>query len=416
MNTLELIKEAKEQTSSAINLIASESWMSSELKIPYITDIFHRYSFEEKEGTLSKSLPQFFGRDKLNELEEKCNGYLKEIMNVKYSSVKPISGLNMMISAIGCFTKKNDRIMSVPPEYGGHSATKFIAERIGLIHEFLPFKEGTFEIDCTKLSEYIEKNKIKIIYIDMMNVTFPFNIRELRECVGKNVVICYDASHVLGLIMGNQFQDPFKEGVDVVIGSTHKSLPGPHKGVILTNNKWYFMLYELMNDMYISHHHIADVAVLSLVLEKMNKNINEYAKKVVYNAQLLARTLKENNIDVFNNNGEFTMSHQVWIKVPEENLGIVSESLARYGIIVNTITIPVIMKQGIRIGVQEITEKNFNEDDVVTLGKIIAEIIQNNNLSESNEDKLQKLRIKIIKLEKDGVKKLITNLNELYEI
>ena len=42
---------------------------------------------------------------------------------------------------------------------------------------------------------------------------------------------------VLGLIAGGQFQQPLKEGADVMMGSTHKTFPGPQGGIILSHKE-----------------------------------------------------------------------------------------------------------------------------------------------------------------------------------
>ncbi|WP_395971438.1 hypothetical protein WH390_14620 (plasmid) [Candidatus Arsenophonus nilaparvatae] len=53
---------------------------------------------------------------------------------------------------------------------------------------------------------------------------------------GKNsfsdTVITYDISHTLGLIVGKQLINPITQGVDIIHGSTHKTFPGPQKGII----------------------------------------------------------------------------------------------------------------------------------------------------------------------------------------
>lgn len=60
----------------------------------------------------------------------------------------------------------------------------------------------------------------------------PHPIRELRKALGPDVIIVYDASHTLGLIMAGKFQSPLEEGADIISANTHKTLPGPHKGLI----------------------------------------------------------------------------------------------------------------------------------------------------------------------------------------
>src|SRR5665648_920674 len=64
---------------------------------------------------------------------------------------------------------------------------------------------------------------------------FPHPVKEAYDAardVGATIV--YDSAHVLGLIAGEQFQDPLNEGVDVMTGSTHKTFPGPQHGIIFT--------------------------------------------------------------------------------------------------------------------------------------------------------------------------------------
>ena len=61
---------------------------------------------------------------------------------------------------------------------------------------------------------------------------FPHPVRELRAALPK-AVIAYDASHVMGVVAGGQFQSPIAEGADLIQGSTHKSLFGPQKGLFV---------------------------------------------------------------------------------------------------------------------------------------------------------------------------------------
>ncbi|MDF2519395.1 MAG: hypothetical protein K0R84_23 [Clostridia bacterium] len=416
MKTLDMIKNAHRQTSEAVNLIASEAWFPPDAKLPYVTDIIHRYCFDEKMGTLSQSLPKFPGRDKLNELEERCNQELRSLMKVNYSSLKPVSGLNMMLSTISCMTKKGEVIMSIPPEYGGHSATKYIAERVGLKHYFLPFESNNFKIDIKALEQELTKTKVKIVYIDMMNVTFPLNLRELRGTLGNETIICYDASHVLGLIMGGQFQSPFEEGADVVIGTTHKTFPGPHKGVFLTNKRLYFMLYDLMYDMYISHHHVADIAALALMLDKGGAFFEGFACKVISNANTLGNKLKKSGIRVYEKDGKFSACHQLWVDTSERNAVDIASKLAEYGVVVNTISLPMSTSKGLRIGVQEVTYRGFGEREMSTLSEIIAEIIIKGGLLPQQEEKLKELKMKLYRSELAGVETLIDNLKDMYDL
>jgi aminomethyltransferase len=56
-------------------------------------------------------------------------------------------------------------------------------------------------------------------------------IRGMIDALGLETVLMYDMAHVLGLV-GPHFQEPFKEGADVVTGSTHKTFFGTQRGVV----------------------------------------------------------------------------------------------------------------------------------------------------------------------------------------
>ena len=73
----------------------------------------------------------------------------------------------------------------------------------------------------------------------------------------------------MGLLAGGEFQDPLREGCSLLMGSTHKSLPGPQGGIILGNNEEVFSkvaaeLYPIIVD----NIHWNRVAALALTLTR----------------------------------------------------------------------------------------------------------------------------------------------------
>jgi len=69
-------------------------------------------------------------------------------------------------------------------------------------------------------------------------ILFPQPVRALAECVHEyGGYVAYDGSDVLGVIAGKQFQDPVREGADVLVGSTHKTFFGPMGELILSNRE-----------------------------------------------------------------------------------------------------------------------------------------------------------------------------------
>lgn len=382
MKTKNTLKIAHKKSKRGIHLVASENTMPIEATVPYISNIFNRYVYdvekdneknELKKDDLAYQLPGFTNIEELNVLEQDCNNKLCEMIGGKYSNVKAISGLNTIVSVVGSLVLKNEVILSLPVNAGGHAATKYLVERLGIVHDFLPvcLRENIIDIECDELVAFIKKRRIKLIYIDLMNVIYPINIKKLREIVGNSVIICYDASHVLGMILGGVFQNPLKEGGDILVGSTHKSFPGPHKGIFITNRKWYKMLYEINCNLFISHTHIADIAALSIVLDKGKTYFNTYAHLVQDNIQVFTAVLSEEGITSYSGD-----SHQIWIECERFNICRIIEKCKKYEIYLNQIEIPFYGSMGLRIGLHEITSLEYSREDVICLAKLISAIIR----------------------------------------
>ena len=68
---------------------------------------------------------------------------------------------------------------------------------------------------------------------------FPHPVKELSDFLRNyNIYINYDGAHVVGLIAGNQFQDPLRECADSMTMSSHKTLWGPQRGIIVSLEKY----------------------------------------------------------------------------------------------------------------------------------------------------------------------------------
>ena len=68
----------------------------------------------------------------------------------------------------------------------------------------------------------------KLIIVAGSMCLFPYSLKEVRKVADEiGAWILYDAAHMGGLIAGGEFQQPLKEGADLMTGSTYKSFGGP---------------------------------------------------------------------------------------------------------------------------------------------------------------------------------------------
>src|SRR6266566_712552 len=110
----------------------------------------------------------------------------------------------------------------------------------GLNVEYLPFDTGEMNIDIDATEKKIKKlsdedKKPTLAMLGGSVLPFPHPVKQLADTFQESDTrICFDAAHVAGLIAGTEFQDPLHEGADAMTASTHKTLPGPQGGLILS--------------------------------------------------------------------------------------------------------------------------------------------------------------------------------------
>ncbi len=202
-------------------------------------------------------------------------------------------------------------------------------------------------------------------------------------------IIMYDMAHVLGLY--GVLQEPFKEGADIVTGSTHKTFFGPQRGVVastLTKESQYAKLWVDIKGRAFpgstSNHHLGTLLALLIATYEMNAFKKEYQLQVRKNAQAYARALKDNGIDVEGDESEgFTDTHQVVIRVSKYGTGNdIAQKLEENNIITNYQALPddesFLEASGIRMGVQEMTRFGMKEEDFGILAQYVADVIKNN--------------------------------------
>lgn len=405
----ELILKNEAEATEVIRLVASENLPGIEERLPFMLDMYARYSFDDDSVW---KYPTYY----LSDIERMTENYLKEYLDCKYVSVKPISGLNGMLSVISAFCNYGDTVMSFSPNDGGHFETSVIIKKLGLNSVYLPFDRNKWDVDIEKLKEYLSNNEVKVVYLDLCMVVFPVNLEQIKEVLGKHTLLIYDASHVLGLIVGDQFQNPLKEGADIIISSTHKTFPGTHKAIFATNRKLLKWGFDKNCEHFISHHHMAEIATLGLILSKGKEYFREYASAIIINTKNLSQKLFEQGIQVQFSARGFSDSHQIWIGCGDKtDVDSIINYLSELKIVVNGAIIPSLNGNwGIRIGMQEVTNRGITEKGIDLLSRILSIIINKRMVTDETIRMKKELVAScfIKKISTDKVKRIIETLSE----
>ena len=379
---LSLVEQHNQWRNNCINLIASENVMSPACEKLYISDLMHRYA----EGTAFKRF--YRGLKYVDQIESLAEEEFKKHFGANFADVRPISGTIANYAAFSAISERGDKILSLGIENGSHVSHEKAgaAGFLGLEIENLEYNE-----DCTmnleKSAAKILETKPRFIVIGGSVILFPQPIKELRQVCDKvGAKIIYDAAHVLGLIAAGVFQDPLKEGADIITTSTHKTFPGPQGGMILGNvdEKTAKTIQLRVFPGFSSNHHLHRIPALYGALREMQECGKDYAGQIVKNAQALAKELAEYGFDILGRNKGFTQSHQIVMNCGEPGSGhIAAEKLERANIILNKNIIPGDGQspknpRGIRIGVQEMTRFGMKEEEMEKIGEFIKKVILDN--------------------------------------
>jgi glycine hydroxymethyltransferase len=360
-------------------MIASENITSPMVRQVLSSDLGHRYA----EGQVGHRFYQ--GCKYVDVIEGKAVELAKEVFNAPHANVQPISGVNSNIAAFFALADPGDKLIALAVPSGGHiSHAKFSAAGIrGLKIYTHPFDNNIMNVDVDGMVKNIRKIKPKIVVFGASLFLFPHPIREAREaCDEVGASIVYDGAHVLGLIAGGQFQDPLREGADIITGSTHKTFPGPQGGIMLCQKKYADRVDEAVFPGTVSNFHLHHKAALAITLAEMKKFGKAYARQIVKNSQALGSYMDELGFNVLCKDLGYTKSHQIAVDVSKNGGGrVLAEKLEKANIITNKNLFPwddvhtTDNPSGLRLGTQELTRIGMKEREMKEVAKLFKRVI-----------------------------------------
>jgi len=380
--------------SNSLPMIASENVLSPLCREMLITDFHGRYA----EGTPGHRY--YEGCKFFDNVEEKAMELAKKLFNCHYADVRPTAGTTANIAILKALIKPRETATVLDLANGAHiSFGKWGAAGVRDIDLIsYPFNDEEMNIDVDGAVKLIKRVKPKLALNGRSVFLFPSPIKEIAEAahdVGAYLV--YDAAHVLGLIAGKQFQDPLREGADVMSGSTHKTLPGPQGGMILSDHKGdtkedKSFLRKLGFGVFpgvTSSYHLHHVAAKAIAFAEHLEFGEAYAKQIILNAQSLGQSLCERGFKVFGEKLGFTKSHQILLEIGPGEGKEASKKLEDAGIVTNMNTIPgdkdPLNPSGLRLGTPELTRIGMKESEMDE----VAEFYERTLLKKEDTKKIQ---------------------------
>jgi aminomethyltransferase len=396
-----------------INLIPSEMSTSRMTRLLSIMDPVGRYAEHKQVKALDEAEVFYYqGTDFIWEVEELLKEEFRSYLGCPSVETRLLSGqmANMTVySAMVEYINRADRkseqrrmrkVMNNHIIKGGHLSSQpmgalkdYVArdprtEKAAAVN-FPVLQDNPYRIDTAATRELLAEHRPVLVILGKSMVLHPEPVAELRRFIDEldlNCLLMYDMAHVLGLI-GPHFQEPFKDGADVVTGSTHKTFFGTQRGVIgsrFDEEHKHYPFWEAIDRRAfpgaVSNHHLGTLLGLLMAAYEMNTFKDDYQRNVIANAKAFARALGDCGLSVSGDPAvSFTETHQVLLDVGYSRGPEVASLLEENNILVNYQASP--SEEGftasgsLRMGVSEMTRYGMGPDDFGELAELIRDVV-----------------------------------------
>lgn len=314
------------------------------------------------------------GLEPIDVVEVTATEAVARVMRAGFAEVRPTSATLANLAVYAALTSPGDTIAVLPDWAGGHLSHHEVgAPGIrGLRVAPLPYDADVLDVDLETLDAFLGVEAPRLVVVGASLMLFAHRLPEIaRVARARGIPLLYDASHVAGLVAERRFQDPLREGADLMTFSTYKSFGGPPGGAIVTNDEELARrVSETVYPSLVANYDVSRLVPLAAAAVERERSAGAYADQCVANARALAAALAEAGCDVLGAARGFTDSHHVALRVGDGTAAALR--LAAGNILTSEIGVPVDPAGGVRLGTQAVTRQGFVETDMGAIAAAIA--------------------------------------------
>lgn len=388
------IEKEFERQQNTIELIASENITSEAVMEACGSVLTNKYA----EGKPHKRF--YNGCEHVDVIEELAQKRACELFHMDHANVQPHSGAQANMAVFMAVLKPGDKVLGMDLSNGGHLSHGSPVNFSGLYFDVKSYGvDENGNIDYENVRQMAHEHKPKLIICGASNYSKIIDFKKFREIADEiGAYLLADIAHIAGLVATGLHPSPAGHA-HFVTTTTHKSLRGPRGGITMCDAEFAQIIDKAIFPGMQGgplEHIIAGKAVA--LLEASKPEFKTYAEQILKNAKALAQGLIGEGMDIV---GGMTENHLMTLDL--RKTGKTGKDMANVletvGITANKNTVPndpqsPFVTSGIRLGVPAVTTRGFKEDDMKEVAKIIASAI----LSSDNEEELQKLKERALKL------------------
>jgi len=355
-------------------LVSSENHTSKLLRASYCLGLSDQYCSRLPQNRDLIGPLTFSNISPLDHLNEMTREITMRTFDAEDCDIRLLSGLSGLNVLLFSLLEDREVLFRMSDEHGGHLSTNPISRRLNISSYDLMLGKD-YRLDMDHFDELYRSAVPKVVFLDSSYILFPYPVAQIRERVGPDTIIIYDASHVIALVASGLFQSPFDEGADIMHATTHKTLWGPQKSMILFKRKGPLAerVHRTVEDL-VSNTHLHHMFALYLALLEFKHFGQEYAHAIVRNAKYLAEKLNACGLNVAASDYGYTESNQLWLDLGSKEEAIKQfKKLDSVNISTNLILIPR-GHWGLRLAVNGITRFGASVQYLDELARIIQDL------------------------------------------
>jgi glycine hydroxymethyltransferase len=360
-----------------LELIASENFVSPAVLAAAGSHLTNKYA---------EGIPRYRhygGCEYVDMAEDLARDRAKELFSCEYANVQPHSGAQANTAVYLAVLKPGDTILGMNLDHGGHLTHGSPANFSGMFFNVVPYgvKDDTETIDYDELERLALTHKPQIIVAGASAYPRIIDFKRFREIADKvGAYLMADIAHIAGLIAAGLHPSSIPYA-HFTTTTTHKTLRGPRGGMIMCEKKYAKMInravFPGMQGGPLMHIIAAKAVCFK---EALTDEFKQYQKQILLNAKALADTLVAEGQKLVSGG---TDNHLMLLDLrPLKKTGKeVEAQLGAANITVNKNAVPndpenAFTTSGIRLGSPAVTSRGLNEADFVTIGKLIAKVVQ----------------------------------------
>lgn len=362
-----LLREYKDFSENSLSFIPSENIVSQSIIDQIPADLYNRYYFDAMWE--NEVFPASYH---IRKIKNYVISQLNKQFKSDYVNIDTISGLNLMTTVFLSLLSPGESVYVLPSNKGGHHVTKEILLQLWYQAFYIPFDEDGY-MDQVKMWEEIKLQNIGLVYIDQMMWNMEYDFRDLQKNIPESCQVYYDVSHNMAYLFQTDTPSPLLYWFDAFGGSTHKTFPGGHKGIFCTNNKKIDAKFSQTAKEFVSHTHSYDLAILGLVIDKMEDSWDIYIRNITQIQKQLTSLFQKLGFEIITLSD--TPNHQILVSHPHRDIKILHKKYSEAGILFNFLNFG--NKQVLRIWVQEFAYSQPNQEQIMIVMKYILQVFSN---------------------------------------